>query len=196
MAMKLWPRRCGMERRILARLIKTGKPDAAVRAVDEKLRRLWVSALQSRLFNDVVARRIETLDQLIDGDLAYKHENGACFRVEDAAVEQPRCDALRDQPDRPARRLPHDAAGRRAAGDRRQVFSDAGLTPGLPAAGRERAKGARRPLRVKPKDVETRRRRGRVRAVHHGRLHPARRLIRDRAAARVDEVPRGHRPHR
>ena len=46
-----------MERRVLARLIKTRKPNAAVRAIDEKLRRLWVSALQSKLFNDVLARR-------------------------------------------------------------------------------------------------------------------------------------------
>jgi tRNA pseudouridine13 synthase len=52
-AMKGWPRAGGgLERRILARLIKTGKPGMAVRAVDEKLRRLWVSALQSRLFNE------------------------------------------------------------------------------------------------------------------------------------------------
>src|SRR5262249_21022277 len=72
-SMKHWPRRCGMERRVLARLMKTKKPNAAVRAIDEKLRRLWVSALQSRLFNDVVSKRIQSLDRLIDGDLAYKH---------------------------------------------------------------------------------------------------------------------------
>src|SRR6266480_3757053 len=69
-AMKGWPRSGGLERRILARLMKTGKPGLAVKAVDEKLRRLWVSALQSRLFNEVVAKRIESLDKLIDGDLA------------------------------------------------------------------------------------------------------------------------------
>ena len=33
--------------------------NAAVRAIDEKLRRLWVSALQSKLFNDVLARRLK-----------------------------------------------------------------------------------------------------------------------------------------
>src|SRR5262249_39744804 len=36
-SMHHWPRRSGMERRVLARLIKTGKPGAAVRAIDEKL---------------------------------------------------------------------------------------------------------------------------------------------------------------
>ena len=39
-AMRLFPRRSGMERRILARFIKTGKAGAAVKAVDERLRRL------------------------------------------------------------------------------------------------------------------------------------------------------------
>ncbi|HZK80372.1 MAG TPA: tRNA pseudouridine(13) synthase TruD, partial [Humisphaera sp.] len=41
-AMKLYPRWHGMERRILARLIKTKKPSAAARAVEHKLCRLWV----------------------------------------------------------------------------------------------------------------------------------------------------------
>src|SRR5688572_33485419 len=42
----------GMERAVLARLHKTGNPTAAVKSIDEKIRKLWVSALQSRLFND------------------------------------------------------------------------------------------------------------------------------------------------
>ena len=94
-AMHLYPRSHGMERRILARLMKTHKPAAAVRAVDQKIRRLWVSSLQSRLFNDVLARRLTagTIDRLIEGDLAMKHDNGACFTVEDVAKEQPRCEA-------------------------------------------------------------------------------------------------------
>ena len=38
-----------------------------------------MSALQSRVYNEVVAQRIDSLGQLLDGDFAYKHENGACF---------------------------------------------------------------------------------------------------------------------
>ena len=78
-AMKNWPRRCGMERRILHRFIKTRRPAASARAVDQKIRRLWVSALQSRMFNDVAAARIDTIDQIMTGDVAYKEDNGACF---------------------------------------------------------------------------------------------------------------------
>src|SRR5687768_2239420 len=104
-SMRAWPRRSGMERRVLARLMKTGRPGAAVRSIDEKLRRLWVSSLQSRLFNEVVARRVTagTLDKLLDGDLAWKHDSGGVFRVEEgqAATEQPRCDAFEVSPSGP-----------------------------------------------------------------------------------------------
>ena len=46
---------------------------------DEKLRRLWISSLQSALFNQVVANRIDSLSHLMDGDLAWKHDSGAVF---------------------------------------------------------------------------------------------------------------------
>jgi tRNA pseudouridine13 synthase len=154
-SMKHWPRRSGMERRVLARLMKTHKPASAVRAIDEKLRRLWVSALQSRLFNEVVARRIESLDRMLAGDLAYKHENGACFRVEDAAVEQPRCDAFEISPTGPLLGYRMTLPAGEPLEIENGVFAAAGLTPGeFKVAGRERVKGARRPLRVKPQDVK------------------------------------------
>lgn len=153
-SMKHWPRRCGMERRILARLMKTTKPGAAVRAIDERLRKLWVSALQSRLFNDILIQRLDTLDQVMDGDVAYKHENGACFTVENAAAEQPRCAAWEISPTGPI-------VGHRVmmpAGEplriEEQVFKSHGLTPGhFRQEGRDQAKGARRPLRAKPTDT-------------------------------------------
>ena len=68
-AMHLFPRSHGMERRILARLMKTHKPAAAVRAVDEKIRRLWISSLQSRMFNDVLARQPSFASRLTSSSL-------------------------------------------------------------------------------------------------------------------------------
>ena len=154
-AMKHWPRRSGMERRVLARLIKTGKPGAAVRAIDERLRRLWVSALQSKLFNEVLARRIETIDRVMDGDVAYKHENGACFRVESAAVEQPRCEAFEISPTGPLIGYRMTLPEGEPLKIEQEVFAAAGLTPeDFHKGGKEKVKGARRPLRVKPTDVE------------------------------------------
>lgn len=150
-----WSRRHGMERRILARLIKTQQPGAAVRAIDQKLRRLWISALQSRMFNEVVAARIDSLDRLLVGDLAYKHGHGAVFRVEDVAVEQPRCDAFEISPSGPlvGYRMTLPSGGPLRIEE--EIFKSYGLAPGhFRQEGRDRAKGERRPLRVQPKDVQ------------------------------------------
>jgi tRNA pseudouridine13 synthase len=153
-ALDLWPG--GMERAVLARFMKSGRnAAAAVRSIDEKLRRLWVSALQSRLFNDVLAKRINWLDRLMDEDLAYKHENGACFSVEDAAVEQPRCDAFEISPTGPLLGCRMSQPGGEPGRVEQEVFASAGLSPGdfrSPHLGKVR--GARRPLRVRPESVE------------------------------------------
>ena len=153
-SMHAWPRRSGMERRVLARLMKTHRPSAAVRAVDEKVRRLWVSALQSRVFNDVVARRIDELDQLFEGDLAYKHENGACFTVESAAAEQGRADAWEISPTGPLvgyrMTLPH---GRELELEQAALATVELKPEDFRKAGKHKIKGARRPLRVRPTDI-------------------------------------------
>jgi tRNA pseudouridine13 synthase len=154
-SMKLYPRSSGMERRILHRLMKTGNPRTAVRAIDEKLRRLWISALQSELFNQVVAHRINAIDTLLDGDLAWKHENGACFLVESAAAEQPRATAFEISPTGPLLGYRMTLPAGKALEIEQQVFAEHQLSPqDFRVEGRLRVKGARRPLRVQPKDIE------------------------------------------
>jgi tRNA pseudouridine13 synthase len=154
-SMQHWSRRHGLERRILARLIKTRQPGAAVRAIDQKLRRLWVSALQSKLFNEIVAGRIESLDRVFDGDLAYIHNHGAVFRVEQAAVEQPRCDAFEISPTGPLVGYRMTLPEGEPLAMEEAVFKSHGLTPGhFRQEAHDRAKGARRPLRVQPADVQ------------------------------------------
>jgi tRNA pseudouridine13 synthase len=154
-AMRLFPRHHGMERRILHRLAKTHRPSAAVWSIDEKLRRLWVSALQSRLFNEIMAKRIDTLDRLLPGDFAYKHENGACFGVEDAAAEQPRADAFEISPTGPLIGFRVSLPEGEPLRIEQEVFAAHGLSPGdFKRAGQLRVKGDRRPLRVQPTDID------------------------------------------
>jgi len=154
-AMKLWPRTAGMERRVLSRLIKTSKPSAAARVVEEPVRRLWVSALQSRAFNDVVARRIESIDQVLLGDFAYKHENGACFRVEDPAAEQPRADSFEISATGPIVGYRMSEPTEEPARIEHEVLERFGLKPeNFRVEGRLKVKGTRRPLRVKPSEIE------------------------------------------
>jgi tRNA pseudouridine13 synthase len=70
-------------------------------SIDKHLKGLFVSAYQSDLFNRVLAARMPDIDRLLVGDMAYLHVNGACFRVEQPEVEQPRCDRFEISPTGP-----------------------------------------------------------------------------------------------
>jgi tRNA pseudouridine13 synthase len=154
-AMKQWPRSGGMERRVLARLMKTHRPSAAVHAIDEKIRRIWVSAVQSRLFNDVLAQRITAIGKLFDGDIAYKHENGACFPVESAATEQPRADAFEISPTGPLVGYRMTTPAGEPEKTEQAAMAAVNLTPAdFKQSGKMRVKGARRPLRIKPENID------------------------------------------
>ncbi len=154
-AMKLWPRSGGMERRVLARLMKTHRPSAAVHAIDEKIRRIWVSAVQSRLFNDVLAQRITGIDKLLDGDIAYKHDNGACFHVESAAAEQARADAFEISATGPLVGYRMTTPHGQPELTEQQAMTAVNLAPAdFKQSGKMRVKGARRPLRIKPENIE------------------------------------------
>jgi len=153
-AMKSWPRTSGIERRVLARFIKTGSAGKAAKLIEGRLRRLWVSALQSRLFNDVVTRRMATLDKVLEGDMCYLHANGACFHVEDVAKEQPRCDAFEISPTGPLIGYRVSLPIAAAMEVEQAVFDQFNLKPAdFKSPTGDHAKGARRPLRVQPTDV-------------------------------------------
>ena len=154
-AMRLLPRRSGMERRILHRFTKTKNPTAAVKAIDEKLRRLWVSALQSELFNEVVAARIASLDKVMSGDLAWKHDSGAVFAVEDAEAEQARAVAFEISPSGPLVGYRMTMPQGEPLRIEQEVMEEYALSPeNFRVEGRLKVKGARRPMRVKPRDVD------------------------------------------
>lgn len=90
-AWRLFPRHCRSERDVLQLLLShPGDYKKAFAAIHPRLKKLYLSAVQSFLFDQVVAMRIEHLGELMDGDLAFKHVNGACFMVEDAVMEMER----------------------------------------------------------------------------------------------------------
>jgi tRNA pseudouridine13 synthase len=145
-----WPKSFRQQKRVCVALHKSGGDAAkAWSAVDHTLRKLYVSAVQSALFNQVLAERINRLDRLENGDLAWKHANGACFRVLDAAAEQPRCEAFEISPTGPlyGQRMtqPDGAPGERE----HRVLADSGLdTARFRSQSGVKLEGARRPLRV------------------------------------------------
>ena len=80
-------RRAGLM--LLRELARGRPPERALRAVPRRVLRLLVSAYQSRLFNRLVDARLDALDRLERGDLAYLNNSGPVFLVEDNAMEQP-----------------------------------------------------------------------------------------------------------
>ncbi|MFN0204751.1 MAG: tRNA pseudouridine(13) synthase TruD [Planctomycetota bacterium] len=125
---------------------------------ERRLRSLLISAVQSELFNRVLAARIGALGTLHNGDIATIHKNGAAFVVEDAAVEQPRADVFEISPAGPmlGSKLLQGFGAPRELEDR--VFAEAQLSAELfkqLPLGHE-ARGARRPLRVPLADFRMR----------------------------------------
>jgi tRNA pseudouridine13 synthase len=146
-----WPRNAAEQRRVCRAVAKAGSPNKSWRAVDRNLRRLFVSAYQSHLFNRVLTDRMlhGAIDRIETGDLAYKHDNGACFTVEDAAIEQPRCDAFDISPTGPIfgkrTTAPLGAPGEREAA----VLQSESLDRAIFSKHEGKfAQGGRRPLRV------------------------------------------------
>ena len=147
-AKSCWPRHYGNERRALSALVRRGKPGGAVGAIDKRMVRLFVSACQSRIFNDVVAARIDSIDQALAGDWAQKTDSGGVFRVDDVAVDQARAEAREISATGPIL----GTRGRLAEGEPGRIERQAAEASGLAISdfdkvGRLKLKGGRRPLR-------------------------------------------------
>ncbi len=154
-AANAWPYPFNNERRVCRMLIKfNGNTRKAIRSIDMPLQRFYISAYQSQLFNQIVAGRIENLDRLVAGDLAWRHPQGAVFRVEDVAREQPRCDAFEISPTGPLFGYRMSSPGGEPGQTEAALIAAEGINPEeWREAGRHRVKGARRPLRFQPHDV-------------------------------------------
>lgn len=146
---RCFPRHCRTERDIVVRLMKhPGEWQKALKGVSPRLKMLYFSALQSFLFNRVLEKRLDSFDTLMTGDLAYKHDNGACFLVEDAHVESPRAQEFLISPTGPM----FGASMKRPTGKpleiEEEVLLEEGLCHDVFASKEMRMDGERRPLRV------------------------------------------------
>jgi tRNA pseudouridine13 synthase len=156
-ALAQWPANLPEERRVLQRIVKANdQPEVAFKSLDRKLKSLFVSAYQSRLFNRLLAGRIASLDRLEKGDVAYIHGKGAAFIVENVTREQLRVDNFEISPSGPLFG-PKMLQATGEPGKREQtVLAGARLTgqdfniPGL------KVRGGRRPYRIPVKAVTVR----------------------------------------
>jgi tRNA pseudouridine13 synthase len=148
--LRLFPGACRAEREVAKRLL--ARPDEwerALRGVDPRLRSLYLNAFQSYLFDKVLEERLPALDRIEEGDLAWKHANGACFLVTDVAAETPRAAAFEISPTGPLfgsrMTLPAGAVLERES----RILAAEELTlEDFNLPDKSRMEGERRPLRV------------------------------------------------
>ena len=86
------------QKNLLHQLTIKSSTEKAVKSLDKKLLRLLISSFQSKVFNQILAKRIDSLNRLLPGDWAQKHSTGGAFIVEDPTAEQPRCDSFEISP--------------------------------------------------------------------------------------------------
>ncbi|MBU6413064.1 MAG: tRNA pseudouridine(13) synthase TruD [Planctomycetes bacterium] len=81
----------GIERRVLAALLRGESAERAIRGLESAELRFFLNAFQSAVFNVVVDERITsgTLGTLHPGDIAIKHVNDAPFTVDLATAQLP-----------------------------------------------------------------------------------------------------------
>lgn len=122
---------------------------------DRRAGRFLISALQSEVFNAMLDDRGDSYDTVELGDLARVEESGGLFWVDDVERDRARAAAFEISATGPIFgtkvRAPREVAGEREA----RLFARFGLpAPGelrLPRG--IRARGTRRPLRVRPVDL-------------------------------------------
>ena len=135
--------------------ILRGNPRRAARAIPKRLMRLLISAVQSEAFNRVLKRRLDTMDRMRMGDIAFLHRNGACFLTEDPRAEQERCDAFEISPSGPLPGPKTLAAQDEPGQIEAEVMAELDLEPeifGRVPHGTNQ--GGRRPLRVQVLEPE------------------------------------------
>lgn len=154
-AAEAWPYPFHNERRMLRALAKgKGKPKRAFAALDRKIKRFYFAAYQSQLFNQVVAARLQKLDRLEVGDLAWRHPQGAIFWVENLEKEQPRCDAFEISPTGPLYGYRMSLAKSESGTIEHELIAQEELTLEVWKDGdKQRMKGNRRPLRFQPQEI-------------------------------------------
>lgn len=152
-ALKLFPHHLRDERMALNCLIKSTDAQAAIHAIDQRLKRLFVSAFQSDLFNQLLMKRLKTMHVLEIGDIAYLHKKGACFVVQDRQAEQARADAFEISPSGPLFGTKYLAAQAMPGEREAQILQRANIAPNDFKLSGMNFTGARRPYRVPLEEV-------------------------------------------
>lgn len=83
------------ERRLLQALSRGAPPERAIAEISGIPRSFYLSGFQSAVFNAVLDRRLTdgTFGTLRPGDLAFKHDNGSVFALDESTLADPSTEA-------------------------------------------------------------------------------------------------------
>jgi tRNA pseudouridine13 synthase len=153
-AFEAMPIRQRAEKKALGALLRFGDPERAYFAIPKRMRQMFLSAFQSHLFNEILKRRIDAIDRIEPGDLAYLHRNGAVFLVEEGDGSPPRCAAFEISPSAPVFGTRAPLAEGEPGRIEREVIDAADVkAEDFAVGGGLAAKGNRRPIRAPLRDV-------------------------------------------
>jgi len=87
----LWSSALPAERKMIHELARGRSFEEAIMSTTRSQRRFFVTAFQSAIFNRILDDRIERklFEQLMVGDIAFKHENGAMFHIGESEATDP-----------------------------------------------------------------------------------------------------------
>ena len=120
------------------------------RGRDRRAARFALSALQSEVFNAWLDARPLALDEIQAGEVAWIHESGACFVVEDPEREAERAARFEISAAGPLPGTRLLAAEGAPGAHERALFRARGIPEPIVAPRGLRLRGARRPARVRP----------------------------------------------
>jgi len=125
-----------------------------IRSLSFRMRRFYINAFQSALFNRYLTRRMQqgTMDDVLVGDIAKKLATGGLFTVEDREAERARVQAWEISPTGPIYGYKMWEAEGEAGVLESAVLEAAGVE--LEAFRPLKAKGTRRRLRYKPEGLD------------------------------------------
>ena len=146
------------ERRALAMLARGATPRQAIDSLHGLARSFFLTSFQSAVFNSVLDARLKsgTFDKLMVGDVAFKHENGALFKITEAELAAPdtaeRLARIAISPSGPLWGPDMFTAAGEPGAIEAEALASFGVTPehlaaATPRFGQEH-QGHRRPLRV------------------------------------------------
>jgi len=154
-AIGCWPAHCVDPRSALTALLAGKGPAGAMKAINPRIRQIYVQAYQSVIFNDILARRIDRIDVIEPGEIVEDHATLRSSPVKDLAAAGAKAAAFELSPTGllPGRRM-RIAEGLPGQIER-AVLAEHKIEASLfePRPGLKGVDASRRALRYRPGDV-------------------------------------------